>query len=86
MHPGISSFAYLAAKAGVSYQDAKLVSIHGCSGDKKAADELINSVRYNEKTFVLLSGADDVKLMGRAACRKRPQRCQHHTRLPAVIS
>ena len=64
IHPGISSFAYLAAKAGVSYQDAELVSIHGCSGDKKAAAELVNSVRYNEKTFVLLSGADDVKLMG----------------------
>ncbi|MBR3201181.1 MAG: precorrin-6Y C5,15-methyltransferase (decarboxylating) subunit CbiT, partial [Mogibacterium sp.] len=65
IHPGISSFAYLAAKAGVSYQDAALVSIHGCSGDKKAAAELLNSVRYNEKTFVLLSGADDVKLMGK---------------------
>ena len=63
-HPGISSFAYLAAKAGVSYQDAKLVSIHGCSGDKKAAAELVNSVRYNGKTFVLLSGTADVKLMG----------------------
>ena len=64
IHPGISAFAYLAAKAGVSYQDAKPVSIHGCSGDKRAAAELVSSVRYNEKTFVLLSGADDVKLMG----------------------
>ena len=64
LHPGISSFAYLAAKAGVSYQDAKLVSIHGCSGNRRAADELVDSVRYNEKTFVLLSGADDVKLTG----------------------
>lgn len=64
-HPGISSFSYLAAKAGVSYQDAKLVSIHGCSGDRSAEDELVRSVRYNEKTFVLLSGSDDVKLLGR---------------------
>ena len=64
IHPGISSFAYLAAKAGVSYQDAELVSIHGCSGDKSAEAELLNSVRYNEKTFVLLSGPDDVRLMG----------------------
>ena len=64
MHPGISSFAYLAAKAGVSYQDAKLVSIHGCSGSRRAAAELVSSVRYNEKTFVLLSGAADVNLMG----------------------
>ena len=65
IRPGISSVAYLAAKAGVSYQDAKLVSIHGCSGDKRAAAELVSSVKYNEKTFVLLSGADDVKLLGR---------------------
>ena len=64
VYPGISSFAYLAAKAGVSYQDANLVSIHGCSGNKKASSDLVNSVRYSEKTFVLLSGAEDVKLMG----------------------
>ena len=64
LHPGISSFAYLAAKAGVSYQDAKLVSIHGCSDDNRAAAQLISSVKYNEKTFVLLSGAGDVKLLG----------------------
>jgi len=63
-HPGISSFSYLAAKAGVSYQDAKLVSIHGCSGDRAAEAELLSSVKCNEKTFVLLSGADDVKLLG----------------------
>ena len=64
-HPGISSFAYLAAKAGMSYQDAKLVSIHGCSDEGRAAAELVNSVRCNEKTFVLLSGAKDVGLMGK---------------------
>ena len=64
IHPGISSFAYLAAKAGVSYQDAELVSIHGCSDDGRATSGLVNSVRYNGKTFVLLSGTDDVKLMG----------------------
>ncbi len=64
INPGISSFAYLAAKVGVSYQDAKLVSIHGCSDVKRAAAELVSSVRYNEKTFVLLSGAADVKIMG----------------------
>ena len=40
------------------------MSIHGCSGNKKASSDLVNSVRYSEKTFVLLSGAEDVKLMG----------------------
>lgn len=64
VHPGISSFAYLAAKAGVSYQDAKLVSIHGSSGDEKALDKALSSVAHSEKTFVLLSGPEDVRLLG----------------------
>lgn len=65
VHPGISSFAYLAARSGISYQDAKLVSIHGCSDVRMAGAELIHSVRYNKKSFVLLSGSGDVGLMGR---------------------
>ena len=65
IRPGIASFAYLAAKAGVSYQDAALVSIHGCSDDAAAVSELVRSVRYGGKTFALLSGAGDVRLLGR---------------------
>lgn len=64
VHPGISSFAYLAAKAGVSYQDAQLVSMHGCSGDKAALEEALGTVSRSEKTFVLLSGPEDVRLLG----------------------
>lgn len=64
VHPGISSFAYLAAKAGVSYQESKLVSIHGISGDEKALDKTLSSVAHSEKTFVLLSGPEDVRLLG----------------------
>lgn len=65
VHPGISSFAYLAAKAGISYQDAELMSIHGSRGDRSAAAELARKVRYSGKTFVLLSGPEDVRLMGK---------------------
>ena len=65
IHPGISSFAYLAAKAGLSYQKAALVSIHGHSDDAGAASELLRAVRYNKETFVLLSGPADVRLLGR---------------------
>jgi precorrin-6Y C5,15-methyltransferase (decarboxylating) len=65
IRPGIASYAYLAAKAGVSYQDAALVSIHGCSDDAAAVSELVRSVRYGGKTFALLSGAGDVRLLGR---------------------
>lgn len=64
IHPGIASFTYLAARTGVSYQDADLVSIHGCSDDRKANSKLIRSVKYNEKIFVLLSGDKDVRLLG----------------------
>lgn len=64
IHPGIASFTYLAAKAGVSYQDAALVSIHGSSGDERALAELVRAVRHNENTFVLLSGPQDVRLLG----------------------
>ena len=65
MHPGISSFSYLAAKAGMSYQDANLVSIHGCTDESEAAAKLVSPVRHSEKTFVLLSGANDVGLLGK---------------------
>ncbi len=66
VHPGISSFACLAAKAGVSYQDAELASIHGSSGSTGAVSAVVRKVRYSGKTFVLLSGAEDVRLLGRA--------------------
>ncbi len=68
--PGISSFAYLAGKAGVSYQDAEFVSLHGCSGSNKAVSKLVSTVRYTGKTFVLMSGPQDVRLMGKALHEK----------------
>lgn len=57
--PGISSFAYLAAKLGESYDDACLFSIHGKNSDKDIK-ALTDKVIYNEKVFVLLSGAGDI--------------------------
>ena len=57
--PGISSIAYLAACTGESYQDAKICSIHG----KKQAN-LADIIRYNSKTFMLMSGVNDVNSLG----------------------
>jgi precorrin-6Y C5,15-methyltransferase (decarboxylating) len=57
--PGISSFAYLAAKLGESYDDACLFSIHGKNSDKDIK-ALTDKVIYNEKVFVLLSGVGDI--------------------------
>ena len=57
--PGISSVSYLAAKAGVSYQDAKILSMHG-----KKLYNLARTVRYEKKTFLLVSGVQDVIRIG----------------------
>ena len=64
IHPGISSFAYLAAKAGVAYQDAALCSMHGRSGDEAALNGTIGRIRHSRYSFVLMSGPEDVKRLG----------------------
>ncbi|MBP3758898.1 MAG: precorrin-6A reductase [Firmicutes bacterium] len=50
--PGISSMSYLASRAGESYDDCKMVSMHGRSRNI-AAD-----VRNNRKVFCLVGGQD----------------------------
>ena len=58
--PGISSVSYLAARLKVSWQDAEILSLHG--RDFEETLPLVrDAVRYNDKTFVLLSGLEDVK-------------------------
>lgn len=57
--PGISSIAYLAACTGESYQDAEICSIHG----RKPAN-LADIIRHNSKTFMLMSGVNDVNSLG----------------------
>lgn len=59
--PGISSVAYLAACLGESYQDASLYSMHG-----KELPNLAEKSRYQEKLFLLVSGAGDMHKIGRA--------------------
>ncbi len=53
--PGISSMSYLAAKAGILWNDAKIVSIHGRNANWLRAAET------NEKVFMLTSGNEDIK-------------------------
>lgn len=61
--PGISSVSYLAAKCGISWQDANIISLHGTKTSKWQSD-LLASVRHHKKTFFLTSGAADVRKMG----------------------
>lgn len=53
--PGMSSLVYFAASLGTSWDDAKLMSVHGRS------ENLIQAVRENKKVFALLGGKDCVK-------------------------
>ena len=62
--PGISSVSYFAARLGESYDDAVLKSLHGRNSEP-AIHELIQNIRYNRKTFVLLSGTADINSLGR---------------------
>ncbi|WP_333677487.1 precorrin-6Y C5,15-methyltransferase (decarboxylating) subunit CbiT [Muricomes intestini] len=50
--PGISSVIYLAAKLGISWEDAELVSIHG------RKQNFIYEIARSKKTFLLFGGLD----------------------------
>ena len=65
IYPGISSVSYLAAKAGVSWQGASLLSIHGRTQMPGWEAQLLASVAHNEKTFLLVSGASDIRRCGK---------------------
>lgn len=55
--PGISSVSALAARLGVSWNDAVLASIHGRRAN------VVNLVRKNIKVFLLLSGKNDFEML-----------------------
>ena len=55
--PGISSVSALAARLGVSWNDAVLASIHG------RRTNVVNLVRKNPKVFLLLSGKNDFEML-----------------------
>ena len=57
--PGISSVSYLAAKCKESYEDAGIYSLHG-RFSKENLNEIIWNIKYQEKAFVLFSGAQEV--------------------------
>lgn len=56
--PGISSLSYLAAKAGIFWQDAKIVSIHGKS------TALLSALLKEKKLFLITSGVEDMQRLG----------------------
>ena len=50
IYPGISSLSYLASKAGVSWEDAKILSLHGKDMN------FVQTIHRHPKTFLLLGG------------------------------
>ncbi|WP_313134623.1 precorrin-6A reductase [Anaerocolumna sp.] len=58
IYPGISCVSYLAAKLGCSWQDSEILSIHG------RAANILEAVKTNERTFLLVSGLEDMKALG----------------------
>ncbi|MCB6621680.1 precorrin-6y C5,15-methyltransferase (decarboxylating) subunit CbiE [Mediterraneibacter sp. 210702-DFI.5.30] len=50
--PGISSLSYLASKVGVSWEDAKILSLHGKDMN------FVQTIHRHSKTFLLLGGKD----------------------------
>lgn len=61
--PGISSVSALAARLGVSWEDAVLESIHGRKKD------ILRLVREHSKVFLLTSGKEDLELLSEKLCQ-----------------
>lgn len=59
--PGISSVATLAAQVGESYEDAAILSMHG-----KKLNRISATVESHEKVFLLTSGSEDIRKIGRS--------------------
>ncbi len=58
--PGLSSVVFLAARVGESYEDAAVLSMHG-----KKLNHLPATVESHEKVYLLTSGSEDIRKIGR---------------------
>lgn len=58
--PGISSVSYFSSRIGKEYDNAKIISIHGRK-DTGWQEKVRKAILENEKTFILLSGEEDLR-------------------------
>ncbi len=72
--PGISSLQYLAAKLGLSWQNAAIMSLHGVP-ESEWLPALKNHVKSARTVFFLTSGAADIRRIGSifASLRGEPE-------------
>lgn len=66
--PGISSVSYLAAALGQSWQESEILSVHGRSGNEDYGAEILEAVRFHERTYLIVSGREDVQKTCRLLC------------------
>lgn len=69
--PGISSVAYLASCIGESWQDAKIMSMHG-----RKVQNLARTIAGCAKLFLLLSGGMDIVKLGEQLLEAGLEHCQ----------
>lgn len=64
IYPGISSIVNLAAMLGESWEDAKILSIHGQGTPDQWGRKVLKTIKEEKKTFLLLSGVRDLQTLG----------------------
>ena len=67
---------YFAALTGYSYQDAAVLSIHGHGAETEWIGNLTETIRFSAKTFLLMSGKEDVQKLGRLLQKYHLQNCK----------
>lgn len=75
--PGISSVSALAAALGVCWQDGKILSTHGIP-EADWVPEFLDATAHGEKTFLITSGAKDVRRMGHLLTERHRGNCICH--------
>lgn len=69
--PGISSVSYLASRVGETYQDGGIYSMHG-----KELPNLCAKIKSQNKVYLLLSGADNMRTLGRMLMENGLEQCR----------
>ena len=73
--PGISSISYLASKIHVTWDDAKIISIHGRKDVEVWKSEIYESVSTHKKTFLIISNLQDLKNIMSELKEKKMEAC-----------
>ena len=76
VYPGISSVSNLAALFGISWEDATLFSVHGRGTAETWRGRLLHTIRTSKKTFLLVSGVNDLKTIGKMLLEEEMDDCR----------